>query len=58
MSHGAKPVAVAIGLAAFLSAGIAAACPSHATHSASAATSDSVATTVQPSTERPAGVRG
>jgi hypothetical protein len=37
MSHGAKPVTAALfGIAALLTAGVASACPSHATHSAQA----------------------
>jgi hypothetical protein len=57
MSHGARPVAIVVGLAALLSAGIANACPGHATHTASAPTSESVATP-QPGTTNPSGVRG
>jgi hypothetical protein len=58
MSHGAKPVAVALGVAAFLSAGVAMACPAHKEHTASLPT-DSVVTTTQPSTQGPVGgVRG
>jgi hypothetical protein len=57
MSRGAKPVAVALGLAAFLSAGIASACPGHATHSASAPASDAV-TSTQPAAPTQGGVRG
>jgi len=60
MSHGAKPVAVALlGFAALLTAGAAsAACPGHPSQSVQAPSSDSVASSDQKAPKAPVDRRG